>query len=138
MEPGLPVVLEGRRIRLRVYRRFFYPVSVERDGQELIVYADTGRQKEIRYEEGEGYGLDNPWRRMALVRLARAMECLECEDEGGEETCTVTICRSKELYNFETEEAWVPFNPARLKPLEERIKEAEERRRWASKLRDSE
>ena len=126
MEQGLPVVFEGRRIRLRVKRRFFYPVSVERDAGELIVYADTGREKEIRYKDADDYGLENPWKRMALVRLARAMGCLECEDEGGEETCTVTICSSKELYN-----------PARLKPLEERIKEAEKRKRWASKLRDS-
>jgi len=137
MEQGLPVVFEGRRIRLRVKRRFFYPVSVERDAGELIVYADTGREKEIRYEDAEDYGLENPWKRMALVRLARAMGCLECEDEGGEETCTVTICNTKELYNTETEETWVPFDPARLKPLKERIKEAEERKRWASKLGDS-
>jgi len=138
MEQGFPVVFEGRRIRLRVFRRFFYPVSVERDGRELIIYADTGREKEIRYEKAENYGLENPWNRMALVRLARAMGCLKCVDNDGEETCTVTICNSKELYNTETEEAWVPFNPARLKPLDERIKETEERKRWASKLRDSE
>lgn len=138
MEQGLPVVFEGRRIRLRVKRRFFYPVSVERDAGELIVYADTGREKEIRYEEAEEYGLENPWKRMALVRLARAMECLECEDVDGEETCTVTICNSKELYNTETRETWVPFDPTRLKPLEERIKEVEERKLWTSKLRDTE
>jgi len=138
MEQGLPVVFEGRRIRLRVKRRFFYPVSVEREAGELIVYADTGREKEIKYEDAEDYGLENPWRRMALVRLARAMGCLECEDINGVETCIVTICSSKELYNTETEETWVPFDPARLKPLEERIKEAEERKLWTSKLSGSE
>ena len=134
MERGLPVVFEGRRICLRVKRRFFYPVKVKSETGELIVYADTGREKEILYEDAEDYGLENPWKRMALVRLARAMKCLESETKDGVETCVVTICTSKELYNTESKEAWIPFDPSRLKSLEERINEAEDRKRWASEL----
>jgi len=81
MDVGLPVVLEGKRIRLRVFRRFFYPIRRTLEGKELIVYSDTGREREISYENAEEYGLDNPWNRIALVRLARAMGCLKCGTE---------------------------------------------------------
>jgi hypothetical protein len=81
MDVGLPVVLEGRRIRLRVFRRFFYPIRRTLNDEELIVYSDTGREREINYEKAEDYGLDNPWNRIALARLARAMNCLKCGPE---------------------------------------------------------
>ena len=78
MDVGLPVVIDGKRIRLRVFRRFFYPIRRTVDGNKLIVYSDTGREREISYENPEEHGLENPWNRITLVRLARAMDCLKC------------------------------------------------------------
>ena len=131
MDVGLPVVIEGKRIRLRVFRRFFYPVRRTLDGGDLIVYSDTGREREISYEKAEEYGLDNPWNRIALVRLARAMDCLKCgPEENGTRGCRVTICNARELYNSDSETRWIPFDPERLDSLAERVKNVESRAVW--------
>ena len=131
MDVGLPVVIEGKRIRLKVFRRFFYPIRRTLDGGELIVYSDTGREREISYEHAEEYGLDNPWNRIALVRLARAMDCLKCgPEENGTRDCRVTICNARELYNSDSETQWVPFDPERLDSLAERVKNVENRVVW--------
>jgi hypothetical protein len=131
MDLGLPVVLEGRRIRLRVFRRFFYPIRRTLDGEEFIVYSDTGREREINYKNAEEYGLDNPWNLIALVRLARAMDCLKCgPEENRARECRVTICNARELNNSTTETRWVPFDPERLEPLAERLKNVENRAIW--------
>jgi hypothetical protein len=131
MEAGLPVVIEGKRIRLRVFRRFFYPVRRTLDGEALVVFSDTGREREIRYERAEEYGLDNPWNRIALVRLARAMDCLKCAPEkGGTRECRVTICNARELYNSDSLTRWVPFDPERLESLTERVRSVENRASW--------
>jgi hypothetical protein len=131
MDLGLPVVLEGRRICLRIFRRYFYPIHRTLNGKELIVYSDTGREREIKYENVEEYGLDNPWNLIALVRLARAMDCLKCgPEENRTRECRVTICNAKELYNSATETRWVPFDPERLEPLADRVKNVENRTIW--------
>jgi len=131
MEVGLPVVLEGRRIRLRVFRRFFYPILRTMDDEEFIVYSDTGREREINYENAEEYGLENPWNRIALVRLARAMNCLKCgPEENRTRECRVTICNARELNKSGTETRWIPFDPERLEPLPDRVKSIESRALW--------
>ena len=137
MDIGLPVVIEGKRICLRVFRRFFYPIRRTLEGEELIVYSDTGREREIRYENAEEYGLDNPWNRIALVRLARAMGCLKCGHEaGGTRECRVTICDARELYNSESETQWVPFDPERLESLAERVRSVESRASWERRKKE--
>ena len=70
IDMGFPVVIEGKRIRLKVFRSFFYPIQRTLDDEERIVYSDTGREKKIRDEYAEEYALDNPWNRIELVRLA--------------------------------------------------------------------
>ncbi len=137
MNVGIPVVIEGKRIRLRVFRRFFYPIRRTLDGEELIVYSDTGRETEIRYENAEEYDLDNPWNRIALVRLARAMDCLKCgPEEDGTRECQVTICDAKELYNSTSETRWVPFDMERLESLAERVKRKENRTSWERRKKE--
>lgn len=137
MDAGLPVVLEGKRIRLRVFRRFFYPIRRTLDGEELIVYSDTGREKEINYENAEEYDLENPWNRIALVRLARAMDCLKCgPEENGTRECRVTICNARELYNSAIETRWVPFDLERLESLAERMKSVESRAVWERRKKE--
>ena len=137
MDAGLPVVLEGKRIRLRVFRRFFYPIRRTLDGEELIVYSDTGRGREINYENAEEYDLENPWNRIALVRLARAMDCLKCgPEENGTRECRVTICNARELYNSAIETRWVPFDLERLESLAERVKSVESRAVWERRKKE--
>lgn len=137
MDVGLPVVIEGKRLRLRVFRRFFYPIRRIVDGEELIVYSDTGREREISYENPEKFGLDNPWNRIALVRLARAMDCLKCgPEEKGSRECRVTICNARELYNSDIETRWVPFDLERLESLAERVKSVESRAKWERRKRE--
>ncbi len=137
MDVGLPVVIEGKRIRLRVFRRFFYPIRRILDDRELIVYSDTGREREISYENADEYDLDNPWNRIALVRLARAMDCLKCgHEENGTRECRVTICNAKELYNSDSETRWVPFDPERLDALAERVKSVESRAMWEKRKKE--
>ena len=48
----------------------------------------------------------------------------------------VTICRSSELIGPQVErDDWVPFDPARLRPLDERLKEARRRAKWAGRMK---
>lgn len=101
MSKGLQVVFEGRSITLSVYRRYLYPVHKRINGRKMVVYSDTGREEEINYDRAEDYELDDPWKRMALLRPARAMKCLYYEPaEGGVEKCSVAICTDRELLGF--------------------------------------
>jgi len=136
-EKGLVVVFEGRRTCLRVFRRLFSPVKVSSDYGDIIVYSDTRDEREIRYSHPEEYGLDDPFKVISLIRLAKALNCLERDSpQEGNQTCRVTICRSSELIGPNVErDDWVPFDPARLKPLDERIKEARSRAEWASRMK---
>ena len=107
------------------------------EGEELIVYSDTGREREISYENAEEYDLDNPWNRIALVRLARAMDCLKCgPEENGTRECRVTICNARELYNTAIETRWVPFDLDRLESLAERVKSVESRATWERRKKE--
>ena len=130
------MVFEGQRILLRVFRRYLYPLRHTFDGREVVVHTDTGREVEINYDQAEDYDLDDPFKRMALIRLARAMNCLYCDDVAdGVRGCRVTICRSEELHGIPSKETgWIPFDPDRLKPIEDRLNRLKERIAWEEKL----
>jgi hypothetical protein len=136
MPGGLIVVFEGQRILLRVFRRYLYPLRHTFDGREVVVYSDTGREVEINYNSAEDFDLDDPFKRMALIRLARAMGCLRWgETVDGARECRVTVCRSEELHGFPSEgTTWVPFDPERLEPLEERLERLRSRVEWSERL----
>ena len=136
MRKGLVVVFEGQRVLLMVFRRYLYPLRHAFDGREVVVYSDTGREVEINYDRAEDFELDDPFRRMALIRLARAMDCIKWgETVDGDRECSITVCRSEELHGFPSEEsAWVPFDPERLEPLEERLEKLRRRVEWDERL----
>ena len=136
---GLPVVYEGRRVRLRVYQRMFRPVAKTLDGESHTLFSDTGYEKEIRYASADYYGLDDPFNRVRLLRLARAMGCLTFSDDpGGERECRVTVCRARELHGVESgETSWVPFDPGRLETLEEKVEKLRRRVEWRRRVGSS-
>ncbi len=136
MRKGLVIVFEGQRVLLKIFRRYLYPLRHTFEGGEVVVYTDTRREVEINYDRAEDFELDDPFKRMALIRLARAMDCLNWGDTvDGVRECTVTICRSEELHGFPSEEnAWVPFDPERLEPLEERLEKLRRRVEWDERL----
>jgi hypothetical protein len=138
VKKGLQVVSEGQRINLRVYRRFFYPIKMSHEGDEFIVYSDTRREREINYLKTDQYGLENPFSRMRLVKLARALNALSCtEVENGRE-CRVTICTNKELFDPDAKEInYVPFDPERLEPLEDRIRKERRKIEWRRRMNTS-
>lgn len=136
MKKGLIVVIEGQRINLRVYRRLFYPIQKEIDGENYIIYSDTGREREINYRRPEDYNLEDPFSRIRLVRLARALNSLKCSEPGDNiRECRVTICNSKELYDPEAEDkSWVPFDPDKLDSLSDRIKKLKKKVKWSNRM----
>ena len=130
MSKGFTVVMEGQRFNLRVFRRFFYPIKLVHDGFEFIVYSDTKKETEINYNHAEDYQIDDPFSRIKLIRLTRAMNCLRVI-EGEEKEYQVTICTNRELYDPDAEEIrYIPFDPKRLDPLEDRIKKARKKIDW--------
>jgi hypothetical protein len=135
----LPVVYERRRIRLRVYQRIFRPVAKTLGGDRYTLYSDTDWEKEIRYASADYYGLDDPFNRDRLMRLARAMGCLTClEEHGGELECRVTVCRARELHGVESGETrWVPFDPERIESLGERVENLRRRVEWRRRVGSS-
>ena len=66
--------LRGAGITLRVYRRYLHPVHERINGRKMVVYSDTRREEEINYDRAEDHELDDPWKRMALLRPAKAMK----------------------------------------------------------------
>ena len=131
---GLLVVMEGQRLRLRVFRRFFYPIQMKHLGKEFTVYSDTKRETEINYNRPEDYDLENPFNRIKLIRLARAMRGLQVSSDDPIEL-RVTICTNRELFESESETIrYVPFDPKRLEPLEDRIKKERRRIEWENRM----
>ncbi|MCW4013132.1 MAG: hypothetical protein NWF07_09105 [Candidatus Bathyarchaeota archaeon] len=131
---GLPVVMEGQRINLRVFRRFFYPIQMKHDGKQFIVYSDTKRESEINYNRAEDYDLDDPFNRIKLIRLARATKSLQVNPEDPQEY-RVTVCTNRELYEPHSEETkYIPFDPKRLEPLEDRIKKERRKLDWDERM----
>ena len=126
--------MEGQRINLRVFRRFFYPIQMKQDDTAFTVYSDTRRETEINYNRPEDYDLENPFNRIKLIRLARAMNCLRINHENPQEY-QVTICTNRELYEPHAEEIrYVPFDPKKLEPLEDRIKKERKRIDWENRM----
>ncbi|UCD45947.1 MAG: hypothetical protein JSV27_05535 [Candidatus Bathyarchaeota archaeon] len=136
MGKGFNVVFEGKRYLLRVYRRYIYPVPYRINGEEYMLYSDTGREIEINYERAEDYDLDDPFKRMALMRLAKAMNCLDCVPfDRGQRKCRVTICTSEELHGQPTDSVmWVPFDPERMESLDDRIMRLREKLVWENRI----
>ena len=134
---GLVVVFEGKRTHVRVFRRFFYPVQAKDEDVEVIVYSDTGQEKEVTYRRADEYGLDNPFSLVTMIRLARAMKVLKVEPpENGVQNLRFTICRSTELIGPDAErDEWMPFDPTRIRPLDERIRDAKKKARWKKRLK---
>ncbi|MDP2899766.1 MAG: hypothetical protein Q8O47_02210 [Candidatus Bathyarchaeota archaeon] len=134
---ALVVVFEGQRTRVRVFRRFFYPVQARDEDVEVIVYSDTGREREVTYRRADEYELDNPLRLIAMIRLARAMKVLQIDPPvNGVQNLRLTICRSTELIGPDVErDEWMPFDPTRMRPLDERIRDAKRRARWRQRLK---
>lgn len=131
------VVFEGKRTRVRVFRRFFYPVHSREEDVEVLVHTDTGREREVTYKRADDYELDNPLKLVAMIRLARAMKVLQIDPPtDGAQNYRLTICRSSELIGPDVEkDEWMPFDPSRLKPLDERIRDAKKRARWKQRLK---
>ncbi len=131
---GLTVVMEGQRLRLRVFRRFFYPIQIKHLGKNFIVYSDTKRETEINYNRPEDYDLENPFNRIKLIRLARAMKGLQVNPDDPLEL-RVTICTNRELFEPESETIrYVPFDPKRLVPLGDRINKERKRIEWENRM----
>ncbi len=136
-EPGLLVVFEGKRTRVRVFHRFFYPVQARDEDVDVIVYSDTGQEREITYKRADDFGLDDPFKLTAMIRLARAMRVLQTDaPTNSVQNFRLTICKSIELIGPDTErDEWMPFDPTRMRPLDERIRDAKKRARWRQRLR---
>jgi hypothetical protein len=136
-EPGLLVVFEGKRTRVRIFRRFFYPVQARDENVDVVVYSDTGQEKEVTYRRADEFGLDDPFRLTEMIRLARAMKVLQIDTStNGVQNLRLTICKSTELIGPDAErEEWMPFDPTRVRPLDERIRDAKKRARWRQRLR---
>ena len=131
---GITVVMEGHRLRLRIFRRFFYPIQMKHLGKDFIVYSDTKRETEINYNRTEDYDLENPFNRIKLIRLARALNCLQVSPDDPLEL-RVTICSNRELFEPEAETIrYVPFDPKRLEPLEDRINKERKRIEWENRM----
>jgi hypothetical protein len=134
---GLPVVMEGQRINLRVFRRFFYPIQMKHVDKQFIVYSDTKRETEINYNRAEDYDLDDPFNRIKLIRLARATKSLQIKPENPQEYI-ITVCTNRELYEPHAEEIkYIPFDPKRLEPLEDRIKKERRKLDWDERMNPS-
>ncbi|MDX1314428.1 MAG: hypothetical protein R3356_02910 [Eudoraea sp.] len=138
MKKGLQIVTEGQRFNLRVYRRFFYPIKMNHEGDEFIVYSDTRREREINYSKTDQYGLEDPFSRIRLVKLARALNALKCTEVNGERECRVTICTNRELFDPEAKEInYIPFDPDKLETLEDRIRKARRKIEWHHRMKSS-
>jgi hypothetical protein len=136
-EPGLVVVFEGKRTRVRVFRRFFYPVQARDEDVDVVVYSDTGQEREVTYRRADDFDLDDSFKLTAMIRLARAMRVLQINaPTNGVQNLRLTICKSAELIGPDAErDEWMPFDPTRMRPLDERIRDAKKRARWRQRLR---
>ena len=132
---GFNVVFEGQRYNLRVFRRYIYPIAYSIGDKEYKIYSDTGRESEIDYEKAENYDLEDPFKRMTMIRLAKAMNCLNCEPGKGRiRECRIVICTNEELSDRPTDGVtWIPFDPERFEPFEEKVRRLEEYVRWENR-----
>lgn len=136
-ENGLIVVFEGKRTLVKVFRRFFYPVQANDEELSVVVYSDTGQEREVTYKRADNYDLDSPFRLIAMIRLARAMKVLQIDPPtDGVQNFRITICKRTELIGSDAEkDEWIPYDPTRMRPLDERIRDAKKRARWKERLK---
>jgi hypothetical protein len=131
---GLIVVIEGQRINLRIFRRQLYPISKNHKGKDFIVYSDTKRETEINYNRAKDYELDNPFNRIKLIRLARAMNCIRVNPKNPQEF-HITICTNRELYEPNSIKIrYIPFDPKQLEALDVRIKKERKKIEWENRF----
>jgi hypothetical protein len=63
------------------------------------------------------------------------MNCLRITDKD-EKEYNITICTSRELYDPDTDEIrYIPFDPKRLTPLEEKIKNERRKIEWMKRIK---
>lgn len=136
MEKGFNFVHERQRVRLRVYRRVFFPKYVNIEGKTEKIFVDTGGQKEINYENPEDYNLDNPFKQVALYRLAQASKATFCTMKHSVMHCKVVIGTPEEVNGQNIPGIdWIPFNPEHFESLEERIHRFKTQREWKRRLK---
>ena len=121
---------------MRVYRRIFYPLLKKINGIEYKFYSDTGRQVEINYKRAAHYGLDNPFNRIRLVRLARAMNSVNCKTmNDGKTEYIIVICSTREMFEPTSDEnQWIPFDPSSFESLSERIMKLRRKIEWENRV----
>ncbi len=136
---GVTVVSEGQRINLRVYRRYFYPITQTHEGEEYTVYSDTRREREIRYDKLDDYGLDDPFAQIRLIKLARALGAIDCtQDKEGVNHCRVTICRNREMFNSDSDDvSYTPFVLENLEGVAEMIQREKQKIEWRRRMASS-
>jgi len=139
MDKGFNFVYERKRVNMRVFRRIFFPNYVNIDGKTHKIFVDTRGQKEINYDESSEYNLDSPFQQVALYRLAQASNSTECVlEDSGVLNCKVYIGTSEEVSGKPVDGVnWLPFNPDRLMPLEERKRKLREQIAWKKQLTDT-
>ena len=139
MDKGFNFVYERKRVNMRVFRRIFFPNYINIDGKTHKIFVDTGGQIEINYDDSSEYDLDSPFQQVALYRLAKASNSTDCIlEESGVLNCKVYIGTSEEVSGKPvTGVSWLPFNPDRLMPLEDRKRKLREQIEWERKLTDT-
>ena len=139
MDKGFNFVYERKRVNMRVFRRIFFPNYVNIDGKTHKIFVDTKGQKEINYDDPSEYNLDSPFQQVALYRLAQASNSTECVlEKSGVLNCKVYIGTSEEVSGKQVDGVnWLPFNPDRLMPLEERKRKLREQIAWEKQLTDT-
>ena len=139
MDKGFNFVYERKRVKLRVFRRIFFPNYVSIDGKTHKIFVDTGGQKEIDYEDSREYNLDSPFQQVAFFRLAKASNSADCVlEKSGILHCNVYIGTAEEVSGQPVEGiSWLPFNPDRLMPFEERERKLREQVAWKKQLLDT-
>ncbi len=139
MDKGFNFVYKRKRVKMRVFRRIFFPNYVSIDGKTHKIFVDTGGQKEIDYEDSREYNLDSPFQQVALYRLAKASNSADCLfEKSGILHCIVYIGTTEEVSGKSVEGvSWLPFNPYRLMPFEERERKLREQVAWKKQLLDT-
>ena len=139
MDKGFNFVYERKRVNMRVFRRIFFPNYINIDGKTHKIFVDTGGQIEINYDDSSEYDLDSPFQQVALYRLAKASNSTDCIlEESGVLNCKVYIGTSEEVSGKPViGVSWLPFNPDRLMPLEDRKRKLREQIEWERKLTDT-
>ena len=136
MARGFNFVYERQRVRLRVYRRLFFPNYLDIGDKTHCIYVDTWCQYQIDYDNPEDYNHDNPMKQVALYRLAKASRTASCIMKNGILHCDVIIGTPEEVNGQSIPGvAWVPFNPKRQVSFEDRVQQLRSQQSWIERLK---